>query len=81
MKRSKKEILRALLEGLCEVVLSLVCFGIGVFIISLFGVDFKSLGLDADLVLLIGIVVFLIIFLITYFLVQYIKKRINKTID
>jgi len=74
MKRTKKEIGFALLEGLLELVLALFCFGIGALILSLCGVDFT---IDYDLVILLGVAVFLVVFIGAYFLVQWIKKKLG----
>ncbi len=77
MKRTKKEIGMALLEGLCELVLALICFGIGALLLHLFGVDFTSADIDFDLIILIGVGVFFAVFIAVYFLVQWIKKRLG----
>ncbi len=73
MKKDKKNI-GALLEGLGELVLTLLWFGMGVFIFSLFGVDFESLNIDFDLIVLLGLVVFFVVFGIICAFVQWIKK-------
>lgn len=75
MKRTKKEILTALLEGLCELALSLICFGIGALLLHLFGVDITSTDIDFDLIILIGVGIFLALFIGAYFLVQWITGK------
>ena len=75
MKRTKKEILTALLEGLCELALTLICFGIGALLLHLFGVDITSTDIDFDLIILIGVGIFLALFIGAYFLVQWIKGK------
>lgn len=77
MKKDKKRIRGALVEGLIEVVLTLLCFGIGVFIISLFGVNLDSPNIDGDLIVLLGIVVPVVIFGTVSALVQWFKKIIG----
>lgn len=77
MKKDKKKIGEALLEGLTEIVLTMICLGIGAFVISLFGVDLYSPNIDGDLVVLLGIVVLFVIFGIVYALVQWFKKIIG----
>ena len=42
MKKGKKKNGAVLLEGFAEIVLTLICFGIGAFIVSLFGVSLDS---------------------------------------
>lgn len=74
MKKDKKNIGWALLEGLGELVLTLLCLGIGIFIVSLFGVDFESPNIDYDLIILLGLVVFFVILGIICAFVQWIKK-------
>lgn len=74
MKKSKRKIDPALLEGLGEPVLTFICFGIGAFIVSLFGVELDSPDIDSNLIVLLGVVVLLIIFVIVYALVQRFKK-------
>jgi len=78
MKKDKKQKLYAFLEALAEVVLTMVCFGVGVFIVGLLGVDIESPNTDPDIVLLIGLVSFFIIFGIVCFLVRLLKKLIKK---
>jgi hypothetical protein len=76
MKKSKKNIIWALLEGLGELVLTLLSLGIGVFIVGLFGVDFESLNINYELIILLGLAVFFVIFGITRAFVQWIIKKI-----
>lgn len=77
MKKNKKNIGSALLDALIELVLALICLGIGVFIFNLFGVDFKSSNIDYDLLILLGVVIFFVIFGIVYSLLQWIKKMVK----
>ena len=76
MKKDKKKIGAVLLEGLAEIVLTLICFGIGAFIVSLFGVNLDSPNIDGDLIILLGIVVLVVIFGTVHTLVQWFKKII-----
>ena len=76
MKKSKKNTIWALLEGLGELVLILLSLGIGVFIVGLFGVDFESLNINYELIILLGLVVFFVIFGIICAFVQWIIKKI-----
>ena len=77
MKIDKKEFLAALLEGLAEIIFTLIGFGIGALIVSLFGVNFESSELDSDLLIFIGIVVILAILIAMCALVQCFKKKAN----
>ena len=72
MKRTKKQIGMALLEGLGELLLALLCFGIGALIVSLLGVD--VFAIDFELLVLLGTAVFVGVFVAVYFLVQWIKR-------
>ena len=72
MKRTKKQIGLSLLEGLGELLLTLLCFGIGALIVSLFGVDIFAI--DSDLLVLLGTAVFIAVFVAVYFLIQWIKR-------
>ncbi len=74
MKKGKKNIGWALLEGLCELMLTLLCLGTGIFIVSLFDVDFESPNVDYDLIILLGFIIFFVIFGIIHAFVQRIKK-------
>jgi len=76
MKKNKKKIGAVILEGLVEIVLTLICFGIGAFIVSLFGVSLDSPNIDGDLIILLGIVILVVIFEIVHTLVQWFKKII-----
>ena len=81
MEKDKKRIGRALLEELGELVLTLVFLGIGLLVATLFGVDFKSPDTDYDLIVLVGVGVFLVVFVIIWALVQCIKKISKKKVD
>ena len=78
MKRNKKQIKEDLLDGLLEIVLSLVFCAIGALIISLFGIvpDFSKI--DPDLLIVLGAVVFLVVFGIVCALLQLKKKKKKK---
>ena len=78
MKFDKKKLSEELLEGLLEIILSLVFFGIGAFIVSLFGVKIDFSELDGDLIILLGILVFAVVFGGIYALVRYFNKRSTK---
>ncbi len=77
MKKDKKKIGAVLLEVLAEIVLTLICFVIGAFIVSLFGVSLDSPNIDGDLIILLGIVVSVVIFEAVCALVQWFKKIIG----
>ncbi len=78
MKNEKRKIAPALLEALFELVLTLVCLGIGIVVLALFGVDLTSPDLDYDFIILLGVGIFLALFIGSYFLVEWIKKRFGK---
>ena len=75
MKRNKKQIKEDLLDGLLEIILSLIFGAIGVLIISLLGIDLDASSIDLDLLILIGLVAFLAVFGITYVVIHLIKKK------
>ena len=75
MKKDKKQVKETLFEILCELILTLIFFGIGMFIFSLFGVNLDSPDIDGDLVVLVGIVAFFAIIGISFTLVKWIKKK------
>jgi len=77
MKKDKKRIRETMLEGLIEIVLTLICFGIGVLIISLFGMSLDSLHIDGDLILLLGLAVPAVLLGAVCALVQWFKKVIG----
>lgn len=82
MRNDKKGIgKRILLEGLGEIALTLGCLVLGAAIVSLFGGDVNFSETDPDLLILLGVFVFLSIFIIIYYVVQRIKKKAesNKT--
>jgi hypothetical protein len=78
MKKDKKRIAEGLLEGLAELVLTLIFFGIGAYIVSLFGVDFDSSNMDSDLIILLGIVAVAVTVGVSVVLARWIKKMIRK---
>ena len=75
MKKDKKQVKETLFEILCELILTLIFFGIGMFIFSLFGVNLDSPDIDGDLVVLVGIVAFFAIIGISFTLIKWIKKK------
>ena len=78
MKR-KSRFREIMLEIICALALTLVCFALGALILHLFGIDGKELlNMDSDLVVLVGVGMFLAIFIVSYFLVQFIKKKKKK---
>ena len=74
MKKDKKHIKAALLEGLIELVLTLFCFGVGVCIVGAFGLDFEWSEADVDLMVLLGVVALLVVFGMVYVAVKWFKK-------
>ena len=77
MNKDKKKIKSALLEGLVEIVLTLVSFGIGALIVSLFGVKPDSPNVNGDSIILLGIVAICVTFAVVYAIVQWFKKTIG----
>ena len=75
MKKDKKQVKETLFEILCELILTLIFFGIGMFIFSLIGVNWDSPDIDGDLVVLVGVVAFFAIIGISFSLIQWIKKK------
>ena len=78
MKKEKKKNKEALSEGIAEIVLTIIFFGIGVLIISLFGISIDSPHIDYDLLCLIGIVSVFGSFAIICAIVKWIKKAIKR---
>lgn len=78
MKNDGKSIWLLLLEGLGELLLTLLCLVIGIFIVSLFGVNFESFDMDYDLIILLGFVSFFVVFGCINAFVQWLKKTIRR---
>ena len=76
MNKQKTKFGEALLEALLEIVLAIICFAVGAFMMHLFGVDFAKM--DADLLILIGIVIFVVLFVLVSFVIKGIKKFAHK---
>lgn len=76
MNKQKTKFGEALLEALLEIVLAIICFAVGAFVMHLFGVDFAEM--DADLLILIGIAIFVVLFVMVSLVVKGIKKLTNK---
>ena len=77
MKKDKKKLKEAFFEGLLEIVLTLIFFGIGALIISTFGIELDSPSINDDSIILLGIVVTIAILVIVCALVQWFKKIIG----
>lgn len=78
MKREKGRIKVRLLEALLELVVMLVCVGLGALVILLLGFDLDLSKLDFEIVVLVGVVVFIALLLISNFFVQRIKRLFKK---
>ena len=83
MKKDKKKLKEAFFEGLLEIVLTLIFFGIGALIFSAFGVELDSPNIDFDLIVLLGIIVPIVVFGLVCALVKWLKKiiKIKKSSD
>lgn len=79
MKKQKPKFREAIAEVFLELLVTLLCLGIGALILALFGVDFSSPGLDWDLVVLLGCAVFIAVLVAVYALVQWIKNKKEKS--
>ena len=77
MKKEKKKLKEVFFEGLLEIVLTLIFFGIGALIVSAFGIELDSSNIDFDLIVLLGIVVPVVVFGLVCALVRWIKKTIE----
>ena len=77
MKRDKSKFKEAFFEGLLEIVLTLIFFGIGALVVSTFGVELDSPNIDFDLIVLLGIIVPVVVFGLVHALVQWLKKTIK----
>ena len=75
MKRDKKPIKGALLEALLELMLTFVCFGIGLGVLALCGVKPDADGTDFDLIVLLGILVGFAFFGIVFLIKKLIKGK------
>ena len=77
MKKDKKKFKEAFFEGLLEIVLTLIFFGIGALVVSAFGVELDSPNIDFDLIILLGIIVPVVVFGLVCTLIQWLKKIIK----
>ena len=81
MKKSKQQIASAVLEAVVEIVLTVICLALGALVLRLFGADFSLWETDADIVILIGVVVFFVVLLLVCTAVKCIKNAIGKKRD
>ena len=72
MKKDKKQ---KLTEALGELLLTFLCWAVGVLIVGAFGVNFESDDIDYNLILLPGVAVFLVTVIAVNGIVQCVKKR------
>ena len=77
MKKDKNKFKEAFFEGLLEIVLTLIFFGIGALIVSAFSIELDSPNIDFDLIILLGIIVSVVVFGLVCALVQWLKKIIK----
>mgnify|MGYP003292850356 FL=1 len=77
MKKDKKKLKEAFFEGLLEIVLTLIFFGIGALVVSAIGVELDSPNIDFDLIVLLGIIVPVVAFGLVYASVQWLKKTVK----
>ena len=78
MKKDKKKLKEAFFEGLLEIVLTLIFFGIGALVVSAFGAELDSPNIDFDLIVLLGIIVPVVVLGLVCALVQWLKKIIKR---
>lgn len=74
MKKDKSKIKEAVLEGILEIILTAVCFGIGALIFSLLGIKIDSPNIDFETIVLLGIIAPVLLFAIINGVVQWVKK-------
>ena len=74
MKKDKRDIKNNVLDAIVELIFTAVCFAIGMFIASLFGVDFNSPDTDYELIILLGVAVLIVSFIVVYALTHLLKK-------
>ena len=77
MKKDKKKVKEAVFDVLLEIVLTVICFGIGALIIGAFGFRVDAPNIDFDLIILLGMVALVVVFGIVFVLFQWLKKIIN----
>ena len=75
--KDKKKLKKAFFEGLLEIVLTLIFFGIGALIVSALGIKLDSPNIDFDLIILLGILVPVVVFGLVCTFVQWLKKIIK----
>ncbi len=73
MKNGKKTG-KALIEGLLELAIVAILFGIGALVFYLFGVRIDSPQIDGDTIVLLGIVVLCVLVAIVSAIVRFIKS-------
>ena len=79
MKKVNKEKLRdGFIEALIEIALTLVLFGIGALIVSLFGIKLDDSEIDSDLIVLIGFVAVAVVIAAIYLTVRAVRKTHRK---
>lgn len=82
MKSKKDAFKENLLEGILEIVFTVIFFGVGAVLVHLFGelfkLDLDVFSMDEDLIVILGIVAFFVICAIVALLVNIIKKRTKK---
>lgn len=72
MKKEKKSD-NSLIEGLLELAIVAILFGIGALVFYLFGVRIDSLQVDGDTIILLGIVVLCVLVAIVSAIIHIIK--------
>ena len=82
MKSKKDAFKENLLEGILEIVFTVIFFGIGAVLVLLFGelfkLDLDVFSMNEDLIVILGIVAFFVICAIVALLVNIIKKKTKK---
>ena len=82
MKSKKDAFKENLLEGILEIVFTVIFFGIGAVLVhlfcELFKLDLDVFSMDEDLIVILGIVAFFVICAIVALLVNIIKKKTKK---
>ena len=75
MKKGKRRFGEALSEAVCELLLTLLFFGVGALVVCLCDGNLNVLALDLEWIVLIGLAVTALIFGVVYLIVRWVKKK------
>lgn len=74
VKKKKRHLGKSFLECVAEIVLLLIFFGLGAFVLGWLGVNLETTSMNHELIILLGILIISFVLMVACFLMHFIGK-------